>query len=137
MNSDNQSTTPPSQSHELPSQISQQAATSAENDIPPDGGYGWGCVASTFWINSHTWGINSVRTFLHTKITLIVTLASDLVCVAYHLFIIDQKSFGVFLAYYLSHDLFPGTSSFEYAFIGGFQHVMRTVSCTSSDCSHG
>jgi hypothetical protein len=89
-NSDNQSTTPPSQSHELPPQISQQVATSAENDIPPDGGYGWVCVATTFWINA-TWGINSVRTFLHTKITFIVTLASGLVCVAYYQFIIDQK----------------------------------------------
>lgn len=29
------------------------------------------------------------------------------------------KSFGVFLAYYLSHDLFPGTSNLEYAFVGG------------------
>jgi hypothetical protein len=29
-------------------------------DLPPDGGYGWVCVASVFWINAHTWGINSV-----------------------------------------------------------------------------
>lgn len=29
------------------------------------------------------------------------------------------KSFSVFLAYYLSHDLFPGTSNLEYAFVGG------------------
>ena len=28
---------------------------------PPDGGYGWVCVACCFWINAHTWGINSVR----------------------------------------------------------------------------
>ncbi|KAL2865484.1 MCT family MFS transporter [Aspergillus lucknowensis] len=28
-------------------------------DVPPDGGYGWVCVASVFWINAHTWGINS------------------------------------------------------------------------------
>lgn len=27
---------------------------------PPEGGYGWVCVASTFLINAHTWGINSV-----------------------------------------------------------------------------
>lgn len=26
---------------------------------PPDGGYGWVCVACTFLINAHTWGINS------------------------------------------------------------------------------
>lgn len=31
-----------------------------ERDVPPDGGYGWVCVACVFWINAHTWGINSV-----------------------------------------------------------------------------
>lgn len=30
-------------------------------DAPPNGGYGWVCVACVFWINAHTWGINSVR----------------------------------------------------------------------------
>ena len=30
-----------------------------EVDEPPDGGYGWVCVACTFFINAHTWGINS------------------------------------------------------------------------------
>lgn len=29
-------------------------------DVPPEGGYGWVCVACVFWINAHTWGINSV-----------------------------------------------------------------------------
>lgn len=29
-------------------------------DVPPNGGYGWVCVACVFWINAHTWGINSV-----------------------------------------------------------------------------
>ena len=28
-------------------------------DLPPDGGYGWVCVACNFAINAHTWGINS------------------------------------------------------------------------------
>ena len=28
-------------------------------DLPPDGGYGWVCVACNFMINGHTWGINS------------------------------------------------------------------------------
>lgn len=32
-----------------------------QRDVPPDGGYGWVCVACVFWINAHTWGINSVR----------------------------------------------------------------------------
>ena len=28
-------------------------------NTPPDGGYGWVCVACCFLINAHTWGINS------------------------------------------------------------------------------
>ena len=30
-----------------------------ELDEPPDGGYGWVCVACCFLINAHTWGVNS------------------------------------------------------------------------------
>lgn len=30
-------------------------------DVPPNGGYGWVCVACCFLINAHTWGLNSVR----------------------------------------------------------------------------
>ncbi|TVY54665.1 putative transporter MCH2 [Lachnellula cervina] len=30
-----------------------------EEDVPPNGGYGWVCVFCVFWINAHTWGINS------------------------------------------------------------------------------
>ncbi|KAL2810455.1 major facilitator superfamily domain-containing protein [Aspergillus granulosus] len=61
-------------------------------DVPPDGGYGWVCVASVFWINAHTWGINS--------------------------------SYGVFLAHYLTNDVFPNTSPLMYAFTGGL-----SISC--------
>ncbi|KAJ5596670.1 hypothetical protein N7450_003128 [Penicillium hetheringtonii] len=61
-------------------------------DVPPDGGYGWVCVACVFWINAHTWGINS--------------------------------SYGVFLSHYLSHNVFPNTSSLFYAFTGGL-----SISC--------
>ncbi|KAJ5352223.1 hypothetical protein N7452_001197 [Penicillium brevicompactum] len=57
-----------------------------------EGGYGWVCVACTFFMNAHTWGINA--------------------------------AYGVFLAYYLSSDLFPGTSALEYAFVGGL-----SISC--------
>lgn len=28
---------------------------------PPDGGYGWICVASVFIINGFTWGLTAVR----------------------------------------------------------------------------
>jgi hypothetical protein len=34
------------------------------DDVPPDGGYGWVCTACNFFINAHTWGINSVSTLL-------------------------------------------------------------------------
>lgn len=40
----------------------EQPTSTAElkaEDIPPDGGYGWVCVACNFFINGHTWGINS------------------------------------------------------------------------------
>jgi len=33
-------------------------------DVPPDGGYGWVCTGCNFFINAHTWGINSVSSFL-------------------------------------------------------------------------
>ena len=58
-----------------------------EIEEPPDGGYGWVCVACCFLINAHTWGINS--------------------------------SYGIFLAYYLDNNYYPGASSLEYAFVGG------------------
>jgi len=28
----------------------------AAADVPPNGGYGWVCVAAVFVINAHTWG---------------------------------------------------------------------------------
>ena len=41
--------------------VEQPNTTSEEkvDDQPPDGGYGWVCVACNFCINGHTWGINS------------------------------------------------------------------------------
>lgn len=42
--------------------LDQQRNQTPKDDqaAPPDGGYGWVCVACVFWINAHTWGINSV-----------------------------------------------------------------------------
>ena len=46
----------------LPQDVEQQQTSNKRiQDVPPDGGYGWVCVACCFWINAHTWGINSVR----------------------------------------------------------------------------
>lgn len=64
-----------------------QVEEKKEVDEPPDGGYGWVCVVCTFFINAHTWGINS--------------------------------SYGVFLAYYLANDYYPGASALDFAFVGG------------------
>ena len=44
-------------------------AKRSEVDVPPDGGYGWVCVACVFWINAHTWGINSVCALRKTVTT--------------------------------------------------------------------
>ncbi len=43
----------------MPEADSHQVEEKREADEPPDGGYGWVCVACTFFINAHTWGINS------------------------------------------------------------------------------
>ena len=64
-------------------------------DCPPNGGYGWVCVACCFWINAHTWGINS--------------------------------SYGVFLAFYLDNDYYPGTTALDFAFIGGLSISMALL----------
>ena len=61
-------------------------------DLPPDGGYGWVCVACCFLINAHTWGINS--------------------------------SYGVFLAFYLDNDYYPGARPLDFAFVGGLSISM-------------
>ncbi|KAH3906177.1 hypothetical protein HBI56_197580 [Parastagonospora nodorum] len=75
----------------LDKEIDQKAValqkTKSYTDVPPNGGYGWVCVAACATINAHTWGLNS--------------------------------SYAVFLAYYLSNDIFPGATPLHYAFIGG------------------
>jgi len=40
-------------------QALEPTTTTQSLDVPPDGGYGWVCVAAVFMINAHTWGINS------------------------------------------------------------------------------
>lgn len=39
-------------------------APEKREDVPPDGGYGWVCTGCNFFINAHTWGINSVSNSL-------------------------------------------------------------------------
>lgn len=38
-----------------------------QEDIPPDGGYGWVCTLCVFLINFNTWGVNSVSTSIRTQ----------------------------------------------------------------------
>lgn len=64
-------------------------------DAPPNGGYGWICVACCFAINGCTWGVNS--------------------------------TYAVFLAFYLSHNYFPNTSSLAFAFVGGLSISMAML----------
>jgi len=42
-----------------PTKESQAPHTSAEIDVPPNGGYGWVCTVCCATINAHTWGLNS------------------------------------------------------------------------------
>lgn len=41
-------------------EFSDSANVTGQEDIPPDGGYGWVCTACVCLINAHTWGVNSV-----------------------------------------------------------------------------
>lgn len=41
-------------------EFSDSANVTGQEDIPPDGGYGWVCTVCVFLINAHTWGVNSV-----------------------------------------------------------------------------
>jgi hypothetical protein len=45
-----------------------------QEELVPNGGYGWVCVVCMFWMNAHTWGINSVRLYfsgLHIAFSLV------------------------------------------------------------------
>ncbi|KAK6365560.1 hypothetical protein LTR64_008778 [Lithohypha guttulata] len=73
-------------------------------ECPPDGGYGWICVACCFAVNCFTWGVVS--------------------------------SFGVFLSYYLSSNIFLGSRPLDYALIGGlnFGAAMLTAPYVTVAC---
>ncbi|KAK9350179.1 major facilitator superfamily domain-containing protein [Lipomyces doorenjongii] len=62
---------------------------------PPDGGYGWLCVAACFTVNCFSWGI--------------------------------VASYGIYLSHYLSNQVYPEASSFDYAFVGGFNFSMAML----------
>ena len=79
----------------LPDDEPTASSSNQRLDVPPDGGYGWVCVACCFLINAHTWGINS--------------------------------SYGVFLAFYLDNDYYPGAGPLDFAFVGGLSISMALL----------
>lgn len=50
----------PRASNDSKSVVENGAPTEQNVDPPPDGGYGWVCVAACFTINCFTWGVVSV-----------------------------------------------------------------------------
>ncbi|EUC40116.1 hypothetical protein COCMIDRAFT_109615 [Bipolaris oryzae ATCC 44560] len=63
--------------------------------VPPDGGYGWICVAACFTINCFTWGTVS--------------------------------AYGVYLSHYLAEEVFPDASTWDFAFVGGFNYSIAML----------
>ncbi|KAF2832840.1 MFS general substrate transporter [Ophiobolus disseminans] len=57
-NTDNTQDAPQPPNQE-PSQPALTPTKSSATDVPPNGGYGWICVAACATINAHTWGLNS------------------------------------------------------------------------------
>ncbi|KAI4745537.1 MFS general substrate transporter [Aureobasidium sp. EXF-12298] len=75
-----------------------------EENAPPDGGYGWVCVASCFTVNFFSWGV--------------------VACVEVLKY---EQSYGVYLSHYLTDNIFPNASPTDFAFIGGFNFSMAMV----------
>ncbi len=103
---------------------------SRREEAPPDGGYGWICVAACFTINCFTWGTVSVglrcqessRQGRSGAFMLYPTFVYD----DYSFLIISDctdssfQAYGIYLSHYLAGDIFPEASTWDYAFIGGF-----------------
>ena len=47
--------------------------------LSPDGGFGWVCVACVFFINAHTWGLNSVRQSIYNFLPILTHLTSSVI----------------------------------------------------------
>jgi MFS family permease len=81
---------------------------------PPDGGYGWVCVGACFTINCFTWGAVSVQfAFTHSTWKILNDLS--------------LQAYGIYLSHYLSDNIFPEASTWDYAFIGGFNFAIAML----------
>jgi hypothetical protein len=92
--------------------LSHELSFEEVRDSPPDGGYGWVCVACCFTINAFTWGVLSVSSLLlpsPSSISLKLT----------------SQSYGVYLSYYLQNNVFPSANTTDFALIGGPQPNIR------------
>lgn len=79
---------------------------------PPDGGYGWVCVLACSLVNGFTWGVVSVSSSPSIS----------------HAVSNNLQSYGVYLAYYLSTNLYPSARPLDYAFLGGLNFGLAMFS---------
>lgn len=96
--------------------------TSAAARAPPDGGYGWVCVLAQFLINGFTWGVAAVSKPSYTRLTGSLKRHRRLMKHRLHL-----QSYSVYLAHYLSHDLFPEARPLDYALLGGLNYAVALL----------
>lgn len=84
-------------------------------EITPDGGYGWVNVGVCFSISCSTWGVVTVSLQDSTPLLMCILRESTF------------KSYSVYLAYYLAHDLYPRSSPLDYAIVGGMNFSIATL----------
>lgn len=94
-----------------PTSIHVDDVANHQQDTPPDGGYGWVCVGACFTINCFTWGTVSVSRSSSSGQRLKLT----------------RQAYGIYLSHYLADVLFPEASSWDFAFIGGFNFSMAML----------
>lgn len=96
-----------------------QENNNADEEHPRDGGYGWVCVAACFTNNSVTWGAVTVsQCILSSKNLQVVRTQSDNLIL---------QAYGIDLSHYLADNIFPEATTWDYAFIGGFNFAIAML----------